>query len=138
MRTYRPGRAYAICAGIGLLMTLGVLASRQLLQLTDPLEILGALCDGFFVPGILFLCFGLLVLVSGTGQFDMLSYGMHSLLVLFTPFKKVEKHDSFYDFKLLREARRKEKPRMYLLHMGGIFLGMALICLAMYALQGGL
>ena len=88
MKQPKPWKAYAVCIGIGLLMVLGILASKNVLELTSALEIYGAVCDAFFVPGILYLCLGLLVLVSGTGQFDMLSYGMHSLLVLFTPLKK--------------------------------------------------
>ena len=138
MKTPKPSRAYLITGGIASLISICILVSRDILSMTSALDVYQALCDAFFVPGVMLLSLGLLVLVSGTGQFDMLSYGMHSLLVLFTPLKKVEKHDSFYDFKMAREARRMGKPRQYLLHVGAVFVFLSVLCLCMYAMEGGL
>ena len=65
------------------------------------------------------------------GVFDIFSYGAHSLLVLFTPFRKPEKHQHYYEFKLIKELRRK-KTKPYALAMGLFFLALAGICLIFY------
>ena len=46
------------------------------------------LSDGFFVSGMLLAGLGALIWISPTGFFAMMSYGVHSLTVLFSTLKK--------------------------------------------------
>ena len=73
---------------------------------------------------------GLLLAIAGTGFFDIFSYGAHSLLVLFTPFRKPEKHQKYYEYKLMKDARR-QKPKPRTLILGACFLLLATVCLVM-------
>jgi len=132
LKKHAPGKAYAISSLIGLLIAALILITRDILNLESTEEIWKAFSDAFFVPGIMYTCLGLLVLVFGTGQFDMLSYGMHSLLLLFTPFKKAENHEKFYEYQQARKAKRALKVRNYLMHVGLVFVAVACICTAMY------
>ena len=89
------------------------------------------LSDGFFVVGLLATGLGLLIWVSTTGFFDILGYGVKSLLVLFTSLKKPKDHLSFYDYKQIRNENRG-KPRHALLLSGAACILLSLACLAVY------
>ena len=89
------------------------------------------LSDGFFVVGLLATGLGLLIWVSTTGFFDILGYGVKSLLVLFTSLKKPRDHISFYDYKQIRNENRG-KPRHALLLSGAACILLSLACLAVY------
>lgn len=91
------------------------------------------LSDGFFIVAVLFVGMGTLLWVSTTGFFDIFSYAMKSLLVLFSPLKKPSEHPHFYEYKCEREAKRKGKPITHtVLIVGLILLALSLICLALY------
>lgn len=89
------------------------------------------LSDGFFVVGLLATGLGLLIWVSTTGFFDIMGYGVKSLLVLFSPMKKPKEHLSFFDYKQIRDASRG-KPRHALLLSGVACILLSLACLAVY------
>ena len=133
MKKKRHWVGYLVTVLIAVAMAAGVFISRGGLMLTAPADILGALCDGFFVPGIVLTSLGVLVLVANEVFFDIMSYGLHSFLVLFTPLRKAEKHAHYFDYKMARAARRK-KPRNVLLWVGLAFVAAAGVCLAGYAL----
>ena len=82
---------------------------------------LACLSDGAFVAGVILLGVGILVWVSTTGFFDMLSYGAHSLLVLFTPLRRPEDMPDYLTWRALR-AERRPRPGRALLAAGLLFL----------------
>ena len=87
----------------------------------------GIMSDGFFVVGVLMAGVGALMAISGkTDFFDMLSYGGRSLLKLI-PFMR-QKTQTFYDYKLEKQAKRKE-PKWFLLFAGLVLIGLAAVCL---------
>ena len=124
MKKKRRWVAWLVTALIAGAMAAGVFFSRGGLTLTAPADILGALCDGLFVPGILLTGIGLLILVAGEGFFDIMSYGVHSFLVLFTPLRSPEKHDRFIDYKT-RRAEKRRPAQWFLLIVGVIYLALA-------------
>lgn len=75
---------------------------------------LHALSDGFFVTGLIFTGFGLLLWISTTGVLDIITYGFKSLLYLFTPYQKSKDEGGFYEYKLEKQAKRKSVPFEYL------------------------
>ena len=90
-------------------------------------ELLGKLSDAFFVPGILAVCFGLLIVASNGGTFDMLAYGVRTLFRLFRKDPKDRKYGGFYEY---RKARQEKKRTFwYLVIVGGVFtlIGAALL-----------
>ena len=86
---------------------------------------LQALSDGFFVTGLIFTGFGLLLWISTTGVLDIITYGFKSLLYLFTPYQKSKDEGGFYEYKLQKKAKRKEVPFEYL------WIGVALVIVSM-------
>ena len=89
------------------------------------------LSDGCFVVGLILTGLGVLVWISTTGFFDMMAYGVQSLLVLFSILKSPKEHPSFYDYKQMRDAKRN-KPRFGMLLTGIVFILVSLSCLAIY------
>ncbi|MDD6882473.1 MAG: DUF3899 domain-containing protein [Eubacteriales bacterium] len=89
------------------------------------------LSDGCFVVGFILTGLGALIWISTTGFFDMMAYGVQSLLVLFSILKSPKDHPSFYDYKQMRNAKRN-KPRFGMLITGIIFILASLACLAIY------
>ncbi|MBQ7455596.1 MAG: DUF3899 domain-containing protein [Clostridia bacterium] len=126
---------WVIDLGIGIVLFFAVAAYRQVFTAAEETVILSGLCDAFFVPGILLVCFGLLAISARGGAFDMLSYGFHSLLVLFTPFRKPENHEKYYEYRL-RRAERRKKPKPCTFIVGVLFLALAVMCLLMYEHAG--
>lgn len=131
MKKDRRWLIWLVTLAIGLAMTAAVLASRGGFDQPDGATMMYALCDACFVPGVFFTSIGILVLVANDGLFDMLAYGAHSLLVLFSALRKPENHESYYDFKV-RRAEHRKRPSLIILWVGLIFLAAATIFLIVY------
>lgn len=89
------------------------------------------LSDGFFVAGLLMTGLGALIWISTTGFFDIMSYGVRSLTVLFSSLKNPRDHKSYYDYKVERDAKRG-KPRFSLLLVGLASVALSALFLALY------
>ena len=93
---------------------------------------LACLSDGAFVAGVILLGVGILVWVSTTGFFDMLSYGIRGLGRALLPFLRLRKHKNYYEYKLEKEAKRHPITAalpvngIFWLLLGGLFLTLAL------------
>lgn len=105
------------------------------LDATETHQILRCLSDGFFVPAILFVGFGLMMWIAGTGFFDIFGYAFKSLFAIFTPLKKLKEHPKYYDYRCAKDEKRKEKPATNtLLVTGLIALALAMLLLVLYNL----
>ena len=129
----RPLRA-ALPALAGLPVMLAVARARGLFS-ASPARRLAALSDGCFVAGLPLAGFGLLLLIAQTGFFDIFSYAAHSLLVLFTPFRRPEDQPDYLTWRQLRAERRRQPSRAALC-AGMVYLAAAAITL--YASGGTL
>lgn len=88
------------------------------------------LSDAFFVPGIIMLCFGLLVFATNGGVFDMLAFGVIKLVDLFKRDLTKVKYRTFYDYRQAQQGRRR--PYVYLLIIGGAFLLVGIVFFVLY------
>ena len=89
---------------------------------------LAALSDGCFAAGLTETGFGLLILISSTGFFDIFSYAVRSVLVLFTPFRKPEDLPGYADYRAMWASQRR-KPGAALLVTGLLFLAVSALLL---------
>ena len=111
-----------------------LLAVSRGFSLDQPLRLNARyLSDGLFVVGFLLTGMGALIWISTTGFFDIMTYAVKSFLVLFTPLRKAEKHEHYFDYKMARAARRK-KTRNVLLWVGLAYVAAAGVCLIGYTL----
>ncbi len=108
-------RHYLITGALALLTALGIAWGRGMKAGAEPAALYAALCDGFFVVGIFLVCMGVLFWVSTTGFFDSLSYGFQGLWYRLTAFVRDRERQTYYDYKMTREQRRKRIHRVPLL-----------------------
>lgn len=128
-KTVKP---FWIALGVGLAAAVGISLLRGLGRGLTTAQTFNCLSDGFFVAGIWMAGIGGLVAISsGTDFFDILSYGVKSLGVMFTPFKSPEKHPRYYEYKQQR-AKKRTGPKWFL-----VWAGLALIALAVAMLALG-
>ncbi len=122
--------------GLAIAIFFAVAAYRGVFTATDPIDIYRGLCDAFFVPGALLVCFGLLAFCAKGGAYDIFAYGMRSIKRLFLIPLGKDKQQRYYDFKMEKEAKRgKNRPSALLLGLG--FLAAAGLCLILFSNAGG-
>ena len=121
---------YLITAAFGAVLAFIVLLIKDVFHLSQTVDVMKALCDGFFVSGVLIACFGGLVFASNGGVFDMITYGVKNLFWLFKKNPADRKYKDFYEY---REAM-KEKKRSYgyMVIVGLAYITVSLIFLALY------
>jgi len=95
------------------------------------------LCNAFFVPGVLFVGYGLLLLIAIQGNFIGFQYMMKQVGQFFImPFVRNVKRFKYAEFKLEKEAeeaeKSKEPTRWNALIVGIIDLLISLIFLVLY------
>ena len=123
--------SWGAVVGVGLLIAWLAARARGLQGGISPAMAVRYWSDGCFVAALLIGGFGLLIWISTTGVLDIFSYGLTSLLTLFTPFKKPENHPSYLDYKTYRAEKRKP-ARLELLVAGAIYLLASILLLAIY------
>lgn len=103
---------------------------RNVFDSTSAGQACGILCDAFFIPGVLMLCMGILVVCSNGGTFDMLAYGIRAFFALFNKEARDRKYPTFYDY---RKAKQ-DKPHSfwYMIIIGGAFVAVSIVLLLLY------
>ena len=116
---------------ISLLVALAVLATHGFWQAEDPAERCRLLCDAFFVPGALLVSAGALIFVSNLGIFNGISYAARYVARMFVPWSG-RRDESYGDY----VSRRAEKGNItgygFLFLVGGVFLAVSLVFLALF------
>ena len=83
------------------------------------------LSDAFAIPAVVMLMVAVLIWVSTTGNFDMLTYGFSRAKGAFIP-SPTYKHEQFYDYKV-RKDQKRIKGYSFLFVAGGIYLIPAIV-----------
>ncbi|MCI9071631.1 MAG: DUF3899 domain-containing protein [Lachnospiraceae bacterium] len=107
--------ASLFCAGLTWLY----LALRDFSSAPE-LERCRMLSDAFLIPGLLMVLFGLLVVLSGKGALDGISYALRRAVGMLLPGSRL-REERFFDY----VERKREKPLRgygFLFVVGGIFL----------------
>lgn len=85
------------------------------------------LTDAFFAVGMLYVCGGVLILVSNAGTFTLIRYGFLQFFNFFRRDISKEKYRTFYEYRLAKENNKKSY--CYLL-----VIGLILIIISMFFL----
>ena len=114
---------------IGLVFVFMVAASKEVFKETEAKVIFHILSDSFFAVGVVITGFGLLVVASNGGAFDMLSYGVSTFFSFFRR-SKARKYADFYEY---RVDKKKNKHNFgFLLIAGSIIIVIAIIMYVFY------
>jgi len=115
----------------GALVALSVCALKDVFAMNEPARILRTLCDAFFLPAILLLGGGLMVMVSNNGIFDTLSYASRTVFNLLIPGPgRGRNPESFVDYR--HRKHQKQSSYGFLLVAGGVYLLLAIVCLIIF------
>ena len=121
---------YLITAAVLAVFVVLVAWVRGAFVTTDKKTLLGAISDAFAVPGILAVCFGLLIVASNGGAFDMLAYGVRSVFRLFKKDPLDRKYGGFYEYRKAKQERKRSF--WYLVIVGGVYLVIGVAILGAY------
>lgn len=123
-------RKYIIKFAIMLVMTIIIMVIKNVTNQETFEDVLVVLVDAFTVPGIIFICFGLLILCANGGTFDMLVYGCQTALSVF---KKDPRDRKYRTFREYREAKASN-PKSFssFIISGAIFLAIGIIFFIIY------
>ena len=124
---------YTVASLIASLMAFGVMCLKDLFHLSDLLSIYMALCDAFTVPGLLYLLFGLLMLVARAGSFDGLAFAIRSIFVRFKSNDAFKNRETYYDYiERKRKARKEANSMLFIFVIGAVFSVIAVVFLILY------
>ena len=108
-------KTYVITVLVGLAVSVYICFSRNIFGAETVADVITILSDAFFVPGILFLCLGLILYAANEGIFNAVSYGM-KILGRSLVGKKDEKiiNEEFHEYHA-RVSQKKTKVKHFLL-----------------------
>ena len=108
--SYKKLLKYLIPSAVGALLSFLIMRYRGLFSSPTLAGKVMAVSDGFFVTAVLYVGFGLLLLVAQSGFYDIFTYGFKSLIYLFTPMKRNRAEGGFYEYKIRQKEKRKAVP----------------------------
>jgi len=107
MKKILKGKHFIKTMVSGAIITAAVIA----LSISRGKGVLHALCDGFFVAGILLLCYAGLVFSTHQGTFDIFGYGISHLFKIrwpgFSTMSEEHEKEKFADYRMRVSAKRK-------------------------------
>lgn len=125
-------KKYLIKFSIMIVISIIIIITKDIASKETAADIFNVLTDAFTVPGILFVCFGLLIMCANQGTFDMLSYGCQALFAVFKKDPTERKYRTFADY---REAKaEKNKPFSSYIISGLIYIAIGIIMFIVYKL----
>jgi hypothetical protein len=96
-------------------------------------DVVRFLCDGFFAPGLLYICLGGLVWVSKLGTFDGLGFTVsHWKQSLFNNRRDWHKEEDYYNYKKRQAEKKKNRTFNEFLIVGGASVTIASVLLIVY------
>lgn len=124
---------YLITFLVGLLFAVIIMLTKSIFFQDNVKDVMHILTDAFFVPGVIICGFGLLVVASNGGTFDILSYGLISFFNLFRKDINKRKYKTFYDYRVAHH----EKPKgfWYLVFVGLFYICLSLLFLYIYEIN---
>lgn len=121
---------YGITSGVGLILVLIIISVKNIYGQTNVKDVMHILTDAFFVVGVVIFGYGLLVVATNGGTFDMMTYGITRFFSLFKRDVNKVKYRTFADYRIAKQDRKYSF--LYLIIVGGIFIALSCIFLACY------
>lgn len=132
MKKALKSKAFLKSFAVGVAFVIAITA----LRLSDGRGWIFALCDGFFVTGVLILGASGLQFCSVHGSFDIFSYGIPHLFTTAFPglstMPQEHREEKFFEYRNRVEKKRKFKPGILI--SGAFFMIVALIFFGIYLL----
>lgn len=121
---------YLITFAVASVICVLALWARGLFSASSAVEIMRCLSDGFFIAGFLVGGYGLLVVCSNGGAFDILAYGLICFFNLFRKNVSDRKAKTFYEYRKAKSEKRHSF--LYLLVVGLAFILAAVLFVVLF------
>ena len=121
---------YIVTVTIGLVISSLIMFSNDIFNQESKTEAMKILTNSYFVPGVLILGFGLLVVASNGGTFDMLIYGTRKFFDLFRKPHNRRITETFYEYRKTKQESPMEF--LFMIFVGLGFIVVSLIFLILY------
>ena len=126
--------AYITYIAVGVMGFFISAAIWQLFTETEPLKIVKILSDAFTLPGVLFIGIAVMGWISSKGTFDIFGYSVRGLFDLWKK-ESYYKTESFYDYRVKKDEKRKPFNLPMLLVGCGFLLIGALLTVAFLLME---
>lgn len=128
-------KVYQVVICLSLLIALGHAYYKEIFEQTSLKEVMNIISDSFVLVAAVVGGVGALMCIASYGQFDSLGYAGRWVLDRFTlrDLRKLPPRESFYDYKMKKEEKRKTHANP-LLWVGLGALGLGIVFLFIYSL----
>ena len=116
---------YLITFAVGIVAAFVIAVCNHIFLANEFVDVVEILIDAFFVPGILLFCFGMLVLATNGGTFDMLTYGMMRFVSLFKKDHNDIKYKTYHEYTLAKHE--ENRPFGFLVIVGLILIAISVV-----------
>ena len=121
---------YITTAIVGLIIFIIIICTKKIWDEEETYAIMQILSDACFVPGVLLAGFGLIIVASNGGVFDMLAYAMIKFFDLFKRDPRNKKYKDYYEYSESKKDRKRKTS--FMLIVGAVFIVLAVIFLIVY------
>ena len=121
---------YLVGVGVGALLVMFVLLCRGFFLPPALLEQYRILADAFTTAGVVLIMVGVLIWVSTTGSFDMISFALSKLGKALIPFSK-KSDEKYYDY-VMRKREKRFSGYLFVFIVGALYMIPAIIFTVMF------
>lgn len=118
---------YLTATLIAVALGIGVFAIKGGFSETESSALYRCLSDAFFVPGILFVAFSLLMFVAGEGVFNIFGFAVNMVILPFLKKNRERSKMTYYEYCKSKAEGRKTESFWYLCLIGIIFIVLAVL-----------
>ncbi len=119
---------YSLASAFAIGIFFLVVGLRNIYAETSIVEIMRFLSDGFVIPGVLLLCFGVIVAVANMGSFNGIGYALKHAVQMLIPFTK-KKHQTYAQYV---ESKKPIHGYAFLFIVGAIFAAIGIVFLIIW------
>ena len=129
-RFVRIAVKYGITLLIGAAFVLFLLLARGFFEWPELSEQYRILADAFTSSGVILLMVGVLIWISTTGSFDMISFALSKFAKALIPFSK-KSGETYYDY-VVRKREKRFSGYLCIFVVGAVFSALAAVFTALF------
>ena len=127
--------SYSVCFVIAAGVCLWVILAKGVFSMTNKRTIFATLSDGFFVPGVLLLGFGIMFKIAAGGFLDGVSFGLRRAFLSLIPGGRLKKEENYGEYKERKAKARKKAKGWSPVITGLVFTLVAVVFLILYSVS---
>lgn len=133
MSFFEEKKSYIITSVIGLVIVIAVCLLDRIYAAEDMKQVYRILSDAFFIPGVLLIGIGMMVVAANEGLFNGIAYGLKTVgRSLSTRKGEKIKEEEFHEYN--ERMKKKKHSVAHLIIVGVVLFVISLLFLVLYML----